>query len=76
MVDRADCEAAAEELREFAMDLERSGHPPAAIADALLTLGMRAARRIGGPGHLAEHLGRMAHQFQAEANGMESTATH
>jgi hypothetical protein len=71
MAERAECEAVAEELREFAMELERAGHPPAAITDAMLTVGMTSAKRLGGPRHLAEFLGKMAHRYQAEANGAE-----
>lgn len=71
MADRADCEAAAAELREFAIDLECSGHPPAAIADAMMVVGMTSAKRLGGARHLSAHLERMAQFYRAEANGLE-----
>ena len=71
MVDKADCERAAMELRAFAMELERDGYQPAVICDAMMTVGMTAAKQMGGARHLAGYLEEMAHHYQAEANGSE-----
>jgi hypothetical protein len=76
MADKADCEAAAEGLRRFAMQMERQGHPKEAVVDALLAVGLSAAHRLGGPGHLAVYLGELAHRYQAEANGALGARTH
>jgi hypothetical protein len=71
LADRADCEAAAVELREFAMELERSGHPREAIADAMLTVGMTSAKRLGGARSLAGFLEEMGQHYREEANESE-----
>ena len=76
MANRAECEAVAEKMREFAMKLEREGFSAEAIVDAMLIVGMTSASRLTGPASLARFLVRMAHRFQEEADKAEASTRH
>ena len=45
MNEKAECEAVAQKMREFAMALERDGYPAAAITDGRLMVALDAATR-------------------------------
>jgi hypothetical protein len=77
--DKADCEAAAEEIRAFAAELERRGFSAEAITDGLFVVAMNAAHKMAGPHFLAGYLTGMARSIEAEANGLkgaESATKH
>jgi hypothetical protein len=62
-------------VRELAKELEAEGLEPGLIVDALLTVGLGAGARLGGPETVIDYLHRMIAHYEAGPQWRASSAT-